>query len=496
MVQSLNDQTTVSCPVCGHYNDADATVCGACAFALSHLSPEEKVDAILEDLLDLSKAPMAEEKPVSSPTPEEPDVDEVTAEQLFDSLLIEIHPSPAEEAAEDRSLSEEVAETPPAREAPADEVPIPVLATPAETEGRKMIRISGRMFDGVTYASVGALVAVFIFFRMYANPFDLSAPFPMLLFAGIAAGGMLAALLLFRISNSAVAQGDHLAQQGRRVCAHGPFRGRGQVPHESDEAPTRIRRGVVEPGRSARPSGRPRRSAKVPRARAIDFTHGRGLETSYGEDVDLGAGRGGCRRLDAPRRLEALAAPTTEISVAVPLEHFHHEPALAAQRTNRKRERRIREVEGLSHIERPVAAQFRGHVAHHDVRGLAERLEQLGLNLRALEVAAKDLDAFDRGDRREIDGDDAPLRPDALAGHLGPAARRGSQVHDDIAPFEQAISEVNLGQLDCGAAAVRLLLRSAVESIVLPCLDPGFAHQVERCWLPAITLSPAAGLTC
>ncbi len=215
MVQSLNDQTTVSCPVCGHYNDADATVCGACAFALSHLSPEEKVDAILEDLLDLSKAPMAEEKPVSSPTPEEPDVDEVTAEQLFDSLLIEIQPSPAEEAAEDRSVSEEVAVTPPAREASADAVPIPVLATPAETEGRKMIRISGRMFDGVTYASVGALVAVFIFFRMYANPFDLSAPLPIVLFAAIAGGGMIAALLLFRISNSAVAQGDHLVKQGR-----------------------------------------------------------------------------------------------------------------------------------------------------------------------------------------------------------------------------------------------------------------------------------------
>src|SRR6058998_2648834 len=215
MVQSLNDQTTVSCPVCGHYNDADATVCGACAFALNHLSPEEKVDAILEDLLDLSKAPMAEEKPVSSPTPEEPDVDEVAAEQLFDSLLIEIQPSPAEEAAEDRSVSEEVAETPPAREAPADAVPIPVLATPAETEGRKMIRISGRMFDGVTYASVGALVAVFIFFRMYANPFDLSAPLPIVLFAAIAGGGMIAALLLFRISNSAVAQGDHLGKRGR-----------------------------------------------------------------------------------------------------------------------------------------------------------------------------------------------------------------------------------------------------------------------------------------
>src|SRR2546426_7377075 len=214
-VQSLSDQTNVSCPVCGHYNAADAMECGACGFALSNLSPEEKVDAILEDLLDLSKAPLAEVKPARPPAPEEPDVDEVAAEELFDSLLVEIQPSPSEEPTEDRSVPEVIEESPPAREVPMDAERIPVLTTPAETEGRKMIRISGRMFDGVTYASVGALVAVFIFFRMYANPFDPTAPFPILLFAGIAGGGMLAALLLFRISNSAVAQGDHLVKQGR-----------------------------------------------------------------------------------------------------------------------------------------------------------------------------------------------------------------------------------------------------------------------------------------
>src|SRR3989442_1076818 len=214
-VQSLSDPTNVSCPVCGHYNAANATECGACGFALSNLSPEEKVDAILEDLLDLSKAPLTEVKPAPPPAPEEPDVDEVTAEELFDSLLVEIQPSPSDEAPREDSVPDMVEETPPAREGPVDAERIPVLATPAETEGRKMIRISGRMFDGVTYASVGALIAVFIFFRMYANPFDLSAPFPIVLFAAIAGGGMHAALLLFRISNSAVAQGDHLVKQGR-----------------------------------------------------------------------------------------------------------------------------------------------------------------------------------------------------------------------------------------------------------------------------------------
>src|SRR2546426_11690149 len=101
-VRSLSDQTTVSCPVCGPYNAADATVWGACGFALSNLSPEEKVDAILEDLLDLSKAPMAEVKPAPPPAPAEPEVGEDAAEALFDSLPTEILLSPSEEASYDR----------------------------------------------------------------------------------------------------------------------------------------------------------------------------------------------------------------------------------------------------------------------------------------------------------------------------------------------------------------------------------------------------------
>ena len=208
--------------MCGHANPPDAAVCGACGFALNKLSPEEKVDAILEDLLDLSQAPLSEAKPESPPGPDESEVDETAAEELFDSLLVEIQPSPPAETAEGQSAPD-VEETRPSSVATADTERIPVIATPAETEGRKMIRVSGRMFDGVTYASVGVLLAVFIFFRMYINPFDLSAPLPILLFASVAAGGMIAALSLFRISNSAVAQGDRLVKQGRYQEALGHY---------------------------------------------------------------------------------------------------------------------------------------------------------------------------------------------------------------------------------------------------------------------------------
>src|SRR3989454_3771983 len=127
-VRSLSDQTHVSCPVCGHYTPADATVCGACAFVLSNLSPEEKVDAILEDLLDLSKAPMAEAKPAPPPAPEEPEVDEIAAEELFDSLLVEIQPSPSEGATEARSVPHTLDDTPPPPELPLAADRSPALA--------------------------------------------------------------------------------------------------------------------------------------------------------------------------------------------------------------------------------------------------------------------------------------------------------------------------------------------------------------------------------
>jgi Flp pilus assembly protein TadD len=213
----LSDETTVSCSVCGHANPPDATVCGACGFVLNNMSAEEKVDAILEDLLDLSKAPLAEAKPETPPAPDESEVDETEAEELFDSLLVEIQPSPPSESAQPAGAASApvVEEARPSAAAAAEAEPIPVIATPAETESGKMIRISGRMFDGVTYASVGVLVAVFLVFRMYINPFDFSAPLPILLFGAVAAGGMIAALVLFRISNSAVAHGDRLVKQGR-----------------------------------------------------------------------------------------------------------------------------------------------------------------------------------------------------------------------------------------------------------------------------------------
>jgi Flp pilus assembly protein TadD len=164
------------------------------------------VDGLLDDLLELSEGPAPAAIPPDEPELEpEPDVDEAQAEQLFDSLLLEIQSSePA------RPVQRDVAQ-----EDLGGVERIPVLATPGETESRKLPALSGRLLDLVILGSVVGLILVFLDFRMWMNPFDMSNPLPIAAFAGVAAGGMAAGILLFHVSNGAVAQGDRLVKQGR-----------------------------------------------------------------------------------------------------------------------------------------------------------------------------------------------------------------------------------------------------------------------------------------
>ena len=218
---SLSDQANVSCPVCGASNPPDLDVCGACGFALATSRATDRVDALLEDILDLSKAPPQEE-PVGPSETESEDVDEEAAEQLFDSLLVEIQPS-ASDAGRPAPRSTVSVRSEPLPEDLGGVEHVPVLATPADTEGRKLVRISGRMIDLVTFGSIAGLLAVFLFFRMYANPFDPSNLLPIALFAAVAAAGMVSGAVLFRVSNSEVARGDRLVKAGRYEEALGHY---------------------------------------------------------------------------------------------------------------------------------------------------------------------------------------------------------------------------------------------------------------------------------
>ncbi len=211
----VSDEPGVPCPVCGALNPEDLENCGACGFSLKESGSGERVDALLEGVLDLSTGPPAPAASDASEVDEPDDIDQEVAEQLFDSLLVEIQPS------EHDSPSEDAVSPPPsqvAESAPQDfggVERVPVLATPAETEGRKLTRISGRMMDLVTFGGIAGLVGVFVYFRMYANPFDPTNLLPLILFAAVAAASMAAGAALFHVSNSEVAQGDRLVKSGR-----------------------------------------------------------------------------------------------------------------------------------------------------------------------------------------------------------------------------------------------------------------------------------------
>src|SRR5438094_5119880 len=95
----MSDEPGSPCPVCGAPNSADAAFCGACGYALSEASSTTKVDALLEDLMDLSKSAPVQAEP-ETVLGDAPDVDEEVAEKLFDSLLVEIQPAKGDGTAE------------------------------------------------------------------------------------------------------------------------------------------------------------------------------------------------------------------------------------------------------------------------------------------------------------------------------------------------------------------------------------------------------------
>src|SRR5439155_1655631 len=83
--RSVSEDADNSCPVCGSANPREATSCGSCGYSFSDASRTDKVDALLDDLMDLSKAPPEITEP-DPPVEESPDVDETVAEKLFDCL--------------------------------------------------------------------------------------------------------------------------------------------------------------------------------------------------------------------------------------------------------------------------------------------------------------------------------------------------------------------------------------------------------------------------
>ncbi|MEK6851964.1 MAG: tetratricopeptide repeat protein [Candidatus Thermoplasmatota archaeon] len=223
----------VTCRVCGAKNPAGVQFCEACGVEVvpqAARAEEPEIDRLLEELVEI--------KPEEVPADREGlDLDKEIVDELLDSLLIEEEPAEhfdcplcgeklpldAKSCPKCGATFAEVAPEAVAREvpapseeeaaAPAEEAPVSVAVT---DEGVPSLSLrSGKLIDLVVFGTIGALVAVFLLFQMWRWSVVTGNPASVGLFALVAIGGMAAGFVLFRVSTSAIAQGDQLVKDGR-----------------------------------------------------------------------------------------------------------------------------------------------------------------------------------------------------------------------------------------------------------------------------------------
>jgi B12-binding domain/radical SAM domain protein len=174
------------------------------------------------------------------------------------------------------------------------------------------------------------------------------------------------------------------------------------------------------------------------------------------------------------RHLDERLAQFLQVSVgALALEHLRDEVRARLERLAHRVERKLEEV----HAGRLVGGVDARDVGR-DVRddqvelGAVEPFEDLLDHDVFGEVALDEIDVGDPIHRQDVGREHAALRTDAAGRDLRPAARRGAEVHDPHAGFEQAIPLVQLDQLVGGARTIAVLLRLFDVRVVDVSLQP------------------------
>src|SRR2546427_13287176 len=96
----------------------------------------------------------------------------------------------------------------------------------SEGQTSKVGALSGRLIDLVVAGTTLALVGVFVLFGMWSWNAVSTNFTSVIVFLGVALGGFGAGLVLFRLSSSAIAQGDRLAKRGPDAESVAPDRAR------------------------------------------------------------------------------------------------------------------------------------------------------------------------------------------------------------------------------------------------------------------------------
>lgn len=128
--------------------------------------------------------------------------------------------------------------------------------------------------------------------------------------------------------------------------------------------------------------------------------------------------------------------------------------------------------QGPSMIRHMVARKPGRHIRTHELhRRALERFVHLRLDLWACKIALNDGCIGDRFHGQNVDRDHMP---GFGCSHLGPASRRSSAIHHDMARTDQPVLFVHLQKLECASGSV--MLRFGCFHIRIACLalNPGF----------------------
>src|SRR6267143_1020970 len=247
----MADERSIVCVVCGTANPPTATDCRQCGIKLAGARKGPEVGRLLEEL---TQAPTSTpEKEDADDEEEGLDLDKEIVDELLDSLLLETTAAEAKggagvpgPAAAKAATAVEMFECPMCGtdvaadapecpkchtkfaalgEAPPETVSAgPDLAAPAgespamavsEGESSKVGALSGRLIDLVVAGTTIALVGVFAGLGMWSWAAVAQNPASVIAFLLVALGGFGSGLALFRLSTSAIAQGDRLVKEGR-----------------------------------------------------------------------------------------------------------------------------------------------------------------------------------------------------------------------------------------------------------------------------------------
>jgi Flp pilus assembly protein TadD len=216
----LASEETFDCPMCGKHVPPGSESCPDCgsefvekqievekpADEMFALDLESELDKLSDELEEMpSEAPPVptpsikrQQPPMKAPTPE------VVAEASIEAV--------------ERGIASEPEAPAPRAERPTSRMRAPepeatVELETAEGDIPKVHIFGSRYVDFVVIGSIGAIVAVFVLRGMHSwQNFNVAN---VGLLVGVAASGMVASFALFRISVSAVAEGDRLFRTGK-----------------------------------------------------------------------------------------------------------------------------------------------------------------------------------------------------------------------------------------------------------------------------------------